>query len=381
MRWIVHFLELYRNFKKIRWNDPYMEDILLELEELRSEERQTLKEFFDWIKSSGIIITAGLYIKFCRWFLRIINIIEQRVAHLLELIPNDDELNSISIELKSKKDLIKRMSDAYKELVKVTAEEEFSFELKVSPEEFIEFMSVPHQLSGLSIRIDKKEEIIRTFTFIKTPQPEIREKEVTTASTNKILDTSVIIDGRIADICEAGFIEGTLVIPRFVLKELQKIADSSDGLKRNRGRRGLDVLNKIQKKINIPVKIDETDFPEIKEVDGKLVRLGKVLGGKVFTNDFNLNKIAELEGVPVLNINELAEALKPVVLPGEEMTVHIIKEGKEFTQGVGYLDDGTMVVVDNGQDFIGQKVKVTVTSVLQTTAGRMIFAKLEEVTM
>jgi uncharacterized protein YacL len=234
---------------------------------------------------------------------------------------------------------------------------------------------------GMVIALRKKEEIIRTFTFIKTPQPEIREKEVTTASTNKILDTSVIIDGRIADICEAGFIEGTLVIPRFVLKELQKIADSSDGLKRNRGRRGLDVLNKIQKKINIPVKIDETDFPEIKEVDGKLVRLGKVLGGKVFTNDFNLNKIAELEGVPVLNINELAEALKPVVLPGEEMTVHIIKEGKEFTQGVGYLDDGTMVVVDNGQDFIGQKVKVTVTSVLQTTAGRMIFAKLEEVTM
>lgn len=187
----------------------------------------------------------------------------------------------------------------------------------------------------------------------------------------------MIIDGRIADICEAGFVEGVLIIPRFVLKELQKIADSSDGLKRNRGRRGLDVLNKIQKQIDITVKIDETDFTDIKEVDGKLVRLGKVCGGKLFTNDFNLNKIAELEGVPVLNINELAEALKPVVLPGEEMTVHIIKEGKEFTQGVGYLDDGTMVVVDNGQDFIGQKVKVTVSSVLQTTAGRMIFAKLE----
>lgn len=234
---------------------------------------------------------------------------------------------------------------------------------------------------GLVIAIRKKEDILKAFTFTKTLQPEIREREVTTSNNDKILDTSVIIDGRIADICEAGFIEGTLVIPRFVLKELQKIADSSDGLKRNRGRRGLDVLNKIQKKINIPVKIDETDFPEIKDVDGKLVRLGKVRGGKVFTNDFNLNKIAELEGVPVLNINELAEALKPVVLPGEEMNVHIIKEGKEFTQGVGYLDDGTMVVVDNGQDFIGQKVKVIVTSVLQTTAGRMIFAKLEEVTM
>ncbi|MEW6095450.1 MAG: TRAM domain-containing protein [bacterium] len=231
---------------------------------------------------------------------------------------------------------------------------------------------------GMVIALRKKEDILQTFTFAKV-QREAKEKEITTSNNDKILDTSVIIDGRIADICETGFIEGTLVIPRFVLKELQKIADSSDGLKRNRGRRGLDVLNKIQKKINVPVRIDETDFQDIREVDGKLVRLGKVSGGKIFTNDFNLNKIAELEGVPVLNINELAEALKPVVLPGEEMNVHIIKEGKEFTQGVGYLDDGTMVVVDNGQDFIGQKVKVTVSSVLQTTAGRMIFAKLEGV--
>ncbi len=231
---------------------------------------------------------------------------------------------------------------------------------------------------GMVIALRKKEDILKTFTFIKKAQPEVTEKDKIAANNDKILDTSVIIDGRIADICETGFIEGTLVIPRFVLKELQKIADSSDGLKRNRGRRGLDVLNKIQKKVNVPVRIDETDFPNIKEVDGKLVRLGKVSGGKLFTNDFNLNKVAELEGVPVLNINELAETLKPVVLPGEEMNIHIIKEGKEFTQGVGYLDDGTMVVVDNGQDFIGQKVKVIVSSVLQTTAGRMIFAKLEE---
>jgi len=228
---------------------------------------------------------------------------------------------------------------------------------------------------GMAIAIRKKEDILKTFTFIKTQPVETTKEKIT--HNDKLLDTSVIIDGRIADICEAGFIEGTLVIPRFVLKELQKIADSSDALKRNRGRRGLDVLNKIQKKINIPVRIDETDFADIREVDSKLVRLGKLSGGKIFTNDFNLNKISELEGVPVLNINELAEALKPVVLPGEEMSVHIIKEGKEFTQGVGYLDDGTMVVVDNGQDFIGQKVKVTVSSVLQTTAGRMIFAKLE----
>lgn len=229
---------------------------------------------------------------------------------------------------------------------------------------------------GMAIALKKKEDILKIFTVTKT-YPEVKGKDVTIPTNDKILDTSVIIDGRIADICEAGFVEGVLIIPRFVLKELQKIADSPDGLKRNRGRRGLDVLNKIQKQIDITVRIDETDFMDIKEVDGKLVRLGKVCGGKLFTNDFNLNKIAELEGVPVLNINELAEALKPVVLPGEEMTVHIIKEGKEFTQGVGYLDDGTMVVVDNGQDFIGQKVKVTVSSVLQTTAGRMIFAKLE----
>lgn len=194
----------------------------------------------------------------------------------------------------------------------------------------------------------------------------------------KILDTSVIIDGRIADICETGFMEGILVIPRFVLRELQRIADSSDALKRNRGRRGLDVLNKIQKKKNVKVMINETDFPEIREVDAKLVKLAKVTGGKILTNDYNLNKVAELEGASVLNINELAETLKPVVLPGEEMTVHIIKEGKEFGQGVAYLDDGTMVVVDNGQNHIGDKVIVSVTSVLQTTAGRMIFARLGE---
>jgi uncharacterized protein YacL len=191
----------------------------------------------------------------------------------------------------------------------------------------------------------------------------------------KILDTSVIIDGRIADVCEIGFVEGTLIIPRFVLNELRDIADSPDPLKRSRGRRGLDILNRIQKGVNVNVEISEVDFPNVKEVDAKLIKLAKLLKGKVVTNDYNLNKIAELEGAKVVNMNQLAEALKPVVLPGEELNVHIIKEGKEPGQGVGYLDDGTMVVVDNGKSRIGRKLRVTVTSVLQTAAGRMIFTK------
>jgi len=192
---------------------------------------------------------------------------------------------------------------------------------------------------------------------------------------HKILDTSVIIDGRIADICKTGFIEGTLVIPEFVLEELQHIADSSDLLKRNRGRRGLDILNKIQKELDVKVLIYEGDFEDVSEVDSKLVKLAKVLGGKVITNDFNLNKVCELQGVPVLNINDLANAIKPVVLPGEEILVQVIKDGKEHGQGVAYLDDGTMIVVEGGRDFIGMMLEVMVTSVLQTSAGRMIFAK------
>ncbi len=194
----------------------------------------------------------------------------------------------------------------------------------------------------------------------------------------KILDTSVIIDGRIADICDAGFLDGPLVVPQFVLHELQQIADSSDSLKRNRGRRGLDILKKIQQNPDLDIRIVENDFPKVREVDSKLVLLAKESGGKVMTNDFNLNKVAELQGVTVLNINELANAVKPVVLPGEVMHVHVLKEGKEFGQGVGYLDDGTMVVVDQARDHIGDKVSVSVTSVLQTTAGRMIFTKLRE---
>lgn len=194
----------------------------------------------------------------------------------------------------------------------------------------------------------------------------------------KILDTSVIIDGRIADICETGFLEGIFVLPQFILQELQYIADSSDPLKRARGRRGLDILHKIQKMVGLNVRIMEEDFPKIKEVDSKLVALAKTLNAKIITNDFNLNKVAELQGVAVLNINELANAVKPVVLPGETMKVFVLKEGKEVGQGVAYLDDGTMVVVENARRYIGKNVEVAVTSVLQTTAGRMIFTRLKE---
>ena len=194
----------------------------------------------------------------------------------------------------------------------------------------------------------------------------------------KVLDTSVIIDGRIADICETGFLEGTLVVPQFVLRELQQVADSSDSLKRNRGRRGLDILQKIQKMGGVQVQIVETDFPEVREVDLKLIELARRMSGKIVTNDFNLNKVAQLRGVPVLNINELANSLKPVVLPGEVMKVFIIKEGKEAGQGVGYLDDGTMVVVDQAKRAMGRTIEVSVTSVLQTTAGKMIFCRWAE---
>jgi len=194
----------------------------------------------------------------------------------------------------------------------------------------------------------------------------------------KVLDTSVIIDGRIADICETGFLDGTLVVPQFVLRELQQVADSSDSMKRNRGRRGLDVLQRVQKMTNVHVQIVETDFPEVKEVDLKLIELAKRLSGKIVTNDFNLNKVAQLRGVAVLNINELANSLKPVVLPGEVLRVFVLKEGKEPGQGVAYLDDGTMVVVDQGKRAIGRTIEVTVTSVLQTTAGKMIFCRWPE---
>ena len=196
--------------------------------------------------------------------------------------------------------------------------------------------------------------------------------------THKILDTSVIIDGRIADIAETGFLDGVLVIPQFVLRELQLVADSADSLKRNRGRRGLDILQRVQKIAHLNVQIVEEDFPQVREVDMKLIELAKVYDCKIVTNDFNLNKVAQLHGVEVLNINELANALKPIVLPGETMRVFILKEGKEYNQGVAYLDDGTMVVVDNAKRMISKTVDISVTSVLQTTAGKMIFGKYDE---
>ena len=197
----------------------------------------------------------------------------------------------------------------------------------------------------------------------------------------KILDTSVIIDGRIADVCETGFVDGTLVIPQFVLKELQLVADSADSLKRNRGRRGLDILQKIQKMSGVEVMISDIDFPGRPEVDLKLIELARTLQGKIVTNDFNLNKVAQLRGVDVLNVNELANSLKPVVLPGEIMKVFILKEGKEYNQGVAYLDDGTMVVVDNARKMISKTIDIVVTSVLQTTAGKMIFGRYIEAGM
>lgn len=193
----------------------------------------------------------------------------------------------------------------------------------------------------------------------------------------KVLDTSVIIDGRIADIAEAGFLDGTLVVPEFVLRELQVVADSSDGSKRQRGRRGLDILQRMQSNAAIQVQIVPDDFPSIREVDLKLLELAKKWEARVVTNDFNLNKVAQLHHVEVLNINDLANALKPVVLPGEKMSVVIQKEGKEYNQGVGYLDDGTMVVVDHARKAIGRMVEISVTSVLQTASGKMIFGKLE----
>ena len=202
--------------------------------------------------------------------------------------------------------------------------------------------------------------------------------EKASKKTFKILDTSVIIDGRIADIAETGFLDGVLVIPQFVLRELQLVADSADSMKRNRGRRGLDILQRIQKMAHLNVQIVEDDFPDVREVDMKLIELAKVYDCKIVTNDFNLNKVAQLHGVEVLNINELANALKPIVLPGETMRVFILKEGKEYNQGVAYLDDGTMVVVDNAKKMISKTIDISVTSVLQTTAGKMIFGKFDD---
>lgn len=240
------------------------------------------------------------------------------------------------------------------------------------------FLSVILGYTGLNVAIHKREELSNlSLPAFLGGKDRGKDKPAVHPGHYKILDTSVIIDGRIADICKSGFIEGTLLIPGFVLEELQHIADSSDLLKRNRGRRGLDILNRIQKEMGVFVQIDNRNFDDVAEVDAKLVRLGQLIKGKILTNDYNLNKVAELQGVTVMNINELANAVKPVVLPGEEMSVHVVKDGKETGQGVAYLDDGTMIVVDNGRKHLGETVDVLVTSVLQTAAGRMIFAKLK----
>jgi uncharacterized protein YacL len=230
---------------------------------------------------------------------------------------------------------------------------------------------------GATVAVRKRDDVLHLFSMGgRSAERGARDKSPRlTKQVAKILDTSVIIDGRVADIVQTGFLEGPLVVPAFVLGELQHIADSSDVLKRNRGRRGLDILKRMQNEALVEVQILDVDFEDIPDVDTKLVRLAKDLLGKVITNDFNLNKVAELQGVSVLNINDLVNAVKPMVLPGEEMTVHLIKDGKEQGQGIGYLDDGTMIVVDGGRRYIGESVGVLVTNVLQTTAGKMIFAK------
>ncbi|WP_102029384.1 PIN/TRAM domain-containing protein [Salirhabdus sp. Marseille-P4669] len=241
------------------------------------------------------------------------------------------------------------------------------------------FITVVLGYLGLQVGFKRRNEFVSLLITNKKekrkPTDEDDEKELPFHIKPKILDTSVIIDGRVADICQTRFLEGIVVIPQFVLEELQHIADSSDVLKRNRGRRGLDVLNRMQKEIPVDVQIYEGDFEDVQEVDSKLVKLAKKLDGILVTNDFNLNKVCEFQNVQVLNINDLANAVKPVVLPGEELNVHVIKDGKEDKQGVAYLDDGTMIVVEEGRNYIGKTIDVLVTSVLQTSAGRMIFAK------
>lgn len=223
---------------------------------------------------------------------------------------------------------------------------------------------------GTIIAIRGKDEFNIIIPYVRLSRQDESESMI-------LIDTSVIIDGRITDICKTKFIEGKLIVPRFVLKELQHIADSSDPIKRQRGRRGLEVLNTIQKDLGVHLTIHEEDFPDVPEVDAKLVKLAKLLGAMVLTVDFNLNRVATIQNVRVLNVNELANALKPVVFPGETMEIKLIKEGKEHNQAIGYLEDGTMVVVEEGRRFIGQTIKVAVTSVLQTQAGRMIFTKTE----
>ena len=231
--------------------------------------------------------------------------------------------------------------------------------------------------AGMSIAVHKKAEVSGLLANFRLGR-QSKERAVKKTESTKLLDTSSIIDGRIAELCATGFLEGPLLVPVFVLEELQLIADSADLLKRTKGRRGLDILKQMQEDGHVDVHIINDDFDDIQGVDSKLVRLGRDLKAKVITNDYNLNKVAELQGVVVLNINDLANAMKPARVPGEEMTVLIVKAGKEENQGIAYLEDGTMIVVENGQKYIGMSVPVTVTSVLQTSAGRMIFVKVSD---
>src|SRR5262245_37677474 len=224
---------------------------------------------------------------------------------------------------------------------------------------------------GAAVALAKRDEL-------EAMSEKLFPRRVGARSADKILDTSVIIDGRIVSVCESGFLEGPLVVPQFVLQELQHLADSSDARRRNRAKRGFDVLQRLQKSAKVALRIEPRDFPGVREVDRKLLELARATGGKVVTNDYTLNKLADVNGIAVLNVNELAGSLRPVFLPGEPMQVHLVKEGKEAGQGVGYLDDGTMVVVDHGKRLIGQTVEAAVTTMLQTAAGRMIFAKLRE---
>lgn len=240
-------------------------------------------------------------------------------------------------------------------------------------------LSVTLGILGINMGIHKKDEIINFFGYFRNFNKIRRKENIKNFVHPKILDTSVIIDGRILDICQTEFLEGDLIIPRFVLSELQHIADSSDSLKRNRGRRGLDILNKMTKIRKNRIKIVGKDYNEPKEVDAKIIKLAKEIKAKIITNDYNLNKVAQLEGIFVLNINDLSNALKAVILPGEEINTQIIKEGKEPEQGIAYLDDGTMIVVEDGHKYIGEKVNVLVTSILQTPAGRMIFGRVKSV--
>ena len=251
-----------------------------------------------------------------------------------------------------------------------------SIELPIITEIVPVILAIVFGYLGFKLGYKKRDELLQMFSRSQNTPKNRSDSEV--KSSEKLLDTSVIIDGRIADISETGFIEGALIVPQFVLTELQHIADSSDTLKRTRGRRGLDILKRLQDERQSKVKIVEEDFEDVAEVDLKLVRLAKQRGAQILTNDFNLNKVCDLHQVQVLNINDLANAVKPVVIPGEDMQVVVIKDGKEQNQGVAYLDDGTMIVVEGGRSYIGQAITVTVTSVLQTSAGRMIFAKPKE---